>query len=431
MDEQEELMSERHRRDPIRARAIFLLAGALIAGPAAADGGRLSGKVVDGSGAPVDGLHVVFTAKEAAGISIPPAAVKKGRFAVGSFPSGAYTVQVDDPKYAILHFTLSIRGADGAAMDNINTDVAAGTLAPSFQIGESQRGDLTLVLGPGLQDVQGRSVNVAAATATSASLKRLNDIFAQGDMHRLLEEADAALAKDPDLGGAIYLRAVAQWKLGKPAEAADTMRKAIAVLPDQPGIQSVLGQVLLDLGDEQKRAGDEARAKETYAAAAAAFEAELKANPSDSVTLTNRVIALDKAGKADETVAALDALGTADPTNPKILLKKAEVLIDAGKPEEALAVLDQVPNPDVATAQAMYNAAIRLYNAGKMEPVFRSMSKAVKIAPEEALIHRLLGRVLLNRGDTAGAVRELKEFLRLAPNDPAAAEERELVKAME
>src|SRR6185295_16358512 len=102
----------------MRNRMAFLLAGALIAGPAAADGGRLSGKVVDGSGAPVDGLHVVFTAKEAAGISIPPAAVKKGRFAVGNFPSGAYTVQVDDPKYAILHFTLSIRGADGAVMDN-------------------------------------------------------------------------------------------------------------------------------------------------------------------------------------------------------------------------------------------------------------------------------------------------------------------------
>src|SRR6185503_15208414 len=195
--------------------------------------------------------------------------------------------------------------------------------------------------------------------------------------------------------------------------------------------QSVLGQVLLDLGDEQGRAGDEARAKETYAAAARAFDAELAANPSDSATLTNRVIALDRAGKTDETVAALDALVAADPTNPKIHLKKAEILIDSGKPEEALAVLDQVQNPDVATAQAMYNAAIRLYNAGKMEPVFQSMSKAVKIAPGEAHIHRLLGRVLLNRGDTPGAVRELKEFLRLAPNDPAAAEERELVKAME
>lgn len=424
-------MSERTRPHPIRTRATVLLVAALIAGPALADGGRLSGKVVDESGAPMEGLHVVFTAAEGGGKSIPPAAVKKGRFTVASFPSGAYTVQVDDPKYAIRHFTLSIRGADGAVLDNLDTDVALGTLPPSFQVSGSQRGDLSLVLGPGLEDVQGRSVSVAAATATSASLKRLNELFAQGDMKRLLEEADAALAKDPQLGGAVYLRAVALWKLGKPGEAADGMRKAIAIIPDQPGIQSVLGQVLLDLGDEQRRGGDEARAKETYAAAAGAFDAELKANPSDKVTLTNRVIALEKAGKADETVAALDTLVTADPSNTKVLLKKAEILIDAGKPEEALAALDQVPNPDDATAKVMYNAALKLYNAGKMEPVFQSMTKAVKLAPEEAQIHRLLGRVLLLRGDTAGAVRELKEFLRLAPNDPAAAEERELVKAME
>jgi tetratricopeptide (TPR) repeat protein len=424
MDEQEEPMSQ-------PTRAIVLLAAALIAGTAAADGGRLSGKVVDEKGAPVDGLHVVFTAAESGGRSIPPAAVKKGKFAIASFPSGSYTVQVDDTKYAVRHFKLEMRGADGGIMDTLDTDVAPGATPPSFQLGGSQRGDLTLVLGPGVEDIQGRTVGVAAAEATSASLKRLNDLFAQGDMKKLLVEADAALAKDPGLGGAVYLRGVALWKLGKPAEAADAIRKAITIIPDQAGIQSVLGQVLLDLGDEQARGGDEARARETYAAAAAAFDAELKTNPGDKTTLTNRVIALDKAGKTDDTVNALNELGAADPSNTKVQLRKAEVLIDANKPEEALAALDQVQNPDTATAQVMYNAALKLYNAGKMEPVYASMSKAVKIAPEEAHIHRLLGRVLLLRGDTAGAVRELKEFLRLAPNDPAAAEERELVKAME
>jgi Flp pilus assembly protein TadD len=42
-----------------------------------------------------------------------------------------------------------------------------------------------------------------------------------------------------------------------------------------------------------------------------------------------------------------------------------------------------------------------------------------------------LARVLLNQGDVPGAVREMKEFLRLAPNDPDAASEREMLKAIE
>src|SRR4029079_4769954 len=111
-----------------------------------------------------------------------------------------------------------------------------------------------------------------------------------------------------------------------------------------------------------------------------------------------------------EVIAALDALVAADPSNPKVHLRKAEILVDAGKPEEALAALDAIPEPDAAAAAVMYNAAVRLYNAGKMEPVYQAMSKAVKIVPQDAHVHHLLGRVLLNRGDTAGAVRELNEF---------------------
>jgi tetratricopeptide (TPR) repeat protein len=409
----------------------LFVAGIALSGVARAEGGRLSGKVTDENGAPVDALHLTFTPAEEGGRGIPPAEVKKGKFAVANFPPGAYTVGVDDSKYAIKHFSLVIRGGDGIRMDQLDTDVADGTLPPSFKVAASQRADLTLVLGPGLKDVQGRSVGVAAAKATSSELKRLNDLFAKGEMSQLLKESDAVLVKDPQLGGAMYLRGVALWKLGRIAEGVEAIRKAAGLIPDQEGIQGVLGLALLDHGDEKRRGGDEASAKASFTEAAHAFEAELQSNPTDKSSLTNRVIALDKAGSGDATVEALNALVAADPSNPKVYLRKAEILTDAGKPEDALAVLAQMPSPDASTGQAMYNAAVRLYNAGKMDPVYAAMTRAVQLAPDDAHVHHLLGRVLLNRGDTKGAAKELKEFLRLAPDDPAAAEERELLKAIE
>src|SRR4029078_7003386 len=121
--------------------------------------------------------------------------------------------------------------------DGLEGDVAPGTPTQPFSVGESQRGDLTLVVGAGVADVQGRTVGIAAPQATSSDLKRLNDLFEKGDMEQLRKEADAVLAKDPKLGGALSLRGVAMWKLGRAAEAADTMRQAIAVIPDQTGIQ--------------------------------------------------------------------------------------------------------------------------------------------------------------------------------------------------
>lgn len=398
---------------------------------ARAEGGRVSGKVIDDKGNPATGIALRFLADPGPGETIPPVEVKKGRFAVAGFPRGPYRIDLGDAPYTIRHLTVEIRGGDGVRIGKLDVDVARGQYPPPFEVSPSQRADVTLVLGPPLEDVQGRAVSIQAAAATSSALKKLNELFARGDMKAVLAEADRLLADDPKLGGAHYLRAVALWKLGRPGDAVASIRTAEELIPDQPGIDGVTGTILMDLGEQERKAGSEEKAKEAWTEAAEAFGRALVKSPNDTSALTNRVIALDRAGKVDETIGALTALLAADPGNAKASLRLAEVESDAGRLEDALAVLDRMPDPNVDTVLALYNVSVKLYNAKKLAPILPAMQKAIRIAPEIPHPHQLLSRVLLNQGDVPGAVRELKEFLRLAPDDPDAAAEREMLKAIE
>ena len=410
---------------------LALLTALLAVTTARAEGGRVSGKAIDDKGSPVSGIALRFVADPGPGEAIPPVEVKKGRFAVAGFPRGPYRIDLGDAPYTIRHLTAEMRGGDGVMIGKLDVDVALGQYPPPFQVSPSQRADVTLVLGPPLEDAQGRAVSIQAAAATSSALKKLNEIFAGKDMKAVLAEADRVLAEDPRLGGAHYLRAVALWKLGRPGDAVASIRTAAEIVPDQSGIDGVTGAILMDFGEQEKKSGHGEKAQEAWTEAAEAFGRALVKSPNDPPALTNRIIALDRAGRSDETIAALSALLAADPANAKASLRLAELESDAGRLEEALAVLDRMPNPNANTVRALYNVSVKLYNAKRLAPILPAMQKAIGIAPEIPHPHQLLSRVLLNQGDVPGAVRELKEFLRLAPDDPDAASEREMLRAIE
>lgn len=405
------------RRGDRYSRAITLLMTLFAAFTVRADGGRVSGKVIDDNGNPVSGIALQFVPDPGPGDTIPPVDVKKGRFAVAGFPRGSYRIELGNAPFTIRHLIVEIRGGDGVRLGKLDLDVAPGRYPPPFEISPSQRADVTLTLGPPLEDAQGRAVSIQAAATTSSALRSLNELFAAGDMKAVLGESDRLLVKDPNLGGAHYLRAVALFKLGRPGEAVESIRKAEELVPDQPGLDTVAGSILMALSDWN-------RAAEAFGRAAA------KA-PKDPAALTNVVIALDRAGNVDETIAALQALLSVEPANAKATLRLAELFSDAGRLEDALSVLDRMQDPTVDTAVALYNVAVKLYNAKRLVPIVPAMRKAILIAPDLPHPHQILSRVLLNQGDVPGAVRELKEFLRLAPDDPEAAAEREMLKAIE
>jgi len=414
-----------------RTLAAVALAAALATSAALAAGGRVSGKVLDESGAPLDGVVLRFVAEGTGSPAVPPVDVKKGKFAVGNFPKGPHRVEVEGGGWVIRRIEMEVRDAQNNVVGDLAADIGPGVLPPSFEVTGSQRAKLTLTLAvPAEGERVVSAVGIAKAAATSAELTRLNDLLEREDMPGLLAAADEVLASEPDLGPAMYLRGVAKWKTGDVSGAIADLRRAAEIDSGQPGVHGVLGEVLLGEGDRLAQAGRDDEARAAFGEAADAMAAQIADSPDEIAWVHNRVIALDRAGRTDEAIAALRELIAADPSNRRAYLRLGELLTDAGRSQEALDVLATVPEPAADVAIATYNAAVPPFNRGETDVVIAAMRRAIGYAPDLPYLHGMLGRALLGAGDREGALAEFREVVRLAPDDPEAEAVKPLIEAL-
>ena len=78
-----------------------------------------------------------------------------------------------------------------------------------------------------------------------------------------------------------------------------------------------------------------------------------------------------------------------------------------------------------------YELAKTYWAAGRWEDAQSHTEKALSLRSDFAPAHVLLGNVLLRKGDTNGALRQFKEYLRLDPQGPMAEQTRTLVAKIE
>jgi tetratricopeptide (TPR) repeat protein len=288
---------------------------------------------------------------------------------------------------------------------------------------------IDLVIAP--KEVQESLAMEVAVSESRGPLKDMSDLYAAGDFEGVLTMSDKLLAEKPDVGPAVYLRGVALWKLGRFEEARKALVRAVELVPDQPGIFGVAASVTLDRADELADAGQEAEAVEIYAEAAELFRRNLELDPDSRPSLLNRAAALDKAGKTDELEEVLLEIVEVDPGYLQAYFRLSTLYTQAGRAADALAVLDRIPGGDKSAAAAIYNVAVKLYNEDNLEAAELAARKAAEIDPDLAPVRRLLARVYLAQGNDAAAIPEIEKFLELAPDDPEADDERQLLKALQ
>jgi tetratricopeptide (TPR) repeat protein len=264
----------------------------------------------------------------------------------------------------------------------------------------------------------------------SGELEVLNALFDLGQWDQLLERSAEHLAEHPDDGSAVYLRGVALWRTDSPDQAVEHLRRAQELVPDQPGIHGTTGVILLDLGAKQDGQGLKDEAVATYSEAADELALQLEETPDDMTHLINRVIATEKAGDTDAAIATLRTILELEPGQAQARKRLGELLIASGNPEEAIEILSEMDGDAEATADRIYNAAVELWNAGKLEETVTAVNKAIELDSGNALFYRLLGRTLVQKGDNEQALVALEQAVALAPDDPAAATDQQLIDAI-
>ena len=355
---------------------------------------------------------------------------KKGKFTIGGVERGTYTPVIETPGLLLVSVEFSARWPTGEQVAQFKEENVRQAGVPSFQMVPFYRAELDLVVTKAVEQKR-TGAELSAALDPAGKLTRLNALFDLSKWDDLLVESEAVLGENPDLGGAHYLRGVALWRLGRLDEAIEEIRLGVELKLDQPGIWGVLGSALLQSASSLRGAGQQQQAVVRFGEAADAISRQLEATPDSSVHLNNLVIALEGAERPDETVAVLNRLLEVAPERKEVYLRLAEVLTAAGRPEEAVEVLQRAPEPGPEFGVAIYNVAVVLWNQEKNEATLEAVNRAIELLPDQALVHRLRGRALIAVGQIPEGVEELKVYLRMAPDDPEAEAERELVEMLE
>jgi len=393
--------------------------------------GKIQGTVIDQDGNPVGGITLLFTPSDEGS---PNAARKlkvnkKGRFSHSFFPADVYDVELVESDEQFLKTMVYVLLNDSRLEVDRNAADAHPTQGlPAISVRPGSTAVIDLVIAP--KEVQESLAMDVAVSESRGPLKDMSDLYAAGDYEGVLAKADKLLAEKPNVGPAIYLRGVALWKLGRLDEAREALVRAVELVPDQPGILGVTATVMLDRADELAAAGQEAEAAEIYVEAAELFRRNLELNPDSRPSLLNRAAALDKAGRTEELEEVLLEIIVVDPEYLQAYFRLSTLYTQAGRVDEALAVLDRIPGEDKSAAAAIYNVAVNLYNDDNLEAAELAARKAAEIDPDLAPVRRLLARVYLGQGNDAAAIPEIEKFLELAPDDPEADDERQLLEAL-
>jgi tetratricopeptide (TPR) repeat protein len=194
----------------------------------------------------------------------------------------------------------------------------------------------------------------------------------------------------------------------------------------------------------QGAAGLSPEQRELQAAAGAAIEALRAGRDDEAITKLNDVIvklptcsdcfynlglAYTHKQQWAEAEAALKKSIELKPTNPDPYNGLANVYNAQKRFDEALAMNSKATELSGTTggagggnAESMYNQGVVLFNAGKYADAKVQFDAATKADPTNANAFYQLGMTALNLGQIPDAVAALQTFIKLAPNDPKAAQ---------
>lgn len=314
-----------------------------------------------------------------------------------------------------------------------------------------------------------------APTTANGWLDRALALSQSGDRTGAVEAAGRAIELAPQNSAAWANRGVYRFWTGDYEGAAADLDKAVDIDPSERIAMN--GNALLAMNEgryddaviELSRAlrqapGDDFAlsnrahsymALEQYDRALRDFDTLIAARPGDVSLKLLRIGALERAGRTDQAGAEMDALAEADPSGSRIQLNRAALKLAHNDPQAASDILDRLlatdpENPesalllraeasialgrldiaerDFAAVREAHPADPDMLNnlcwtaatgGALLDQALRDCDAALAISPDDAAILDSRGRVLLQRGDPAGALVAYDAALAIEPELPA------------
>jgi tetratricopeptide (TPR) repeat protein len=249
--------------------------------------------------------------------------------------------------------------------------------------------------------------NGAAAIELGISLAQMGR---QGDAIARLEALTRKTPRDDRAWSALGF---AYHAAARPRDAETAMRKALALPPERAEEHRDLGALFASQGRDR-----EARAE---------FQKAMKLDPKDAAAWVNLGNLERRAGRDEQALAAYQAAEARDSSQALALQGEAQTLAAMGRAREAEAAYRRWIQRRPSDFGARLEAIHYFVSEGRSDVALEIARGAVRIDPNSADAHLMLGVALDATGDKRGALSELRRAQVLAADAAGRARAQSLV----
>jgi tetratricopeptide (TPR) repeat protein len=230
----------------------------------------------------------------------------------------------------------------------------------------------------------------------------------QGKVVEALVDFDRALNRRPDDVATLLQRAQLHDQRGETDAALEDFNHAIQAAPQNT-------TALLMRGHFYEQHGQQAAALHD-------MDGVLALEPQNTAALATEARLLQQLGNLAGAQSALERLRQAQPTDAAVVLRQVDVLTQQKQYEQALALIRQAL-ADGASPEPLYRTAGQLrYGMGEYGRALANYTAALNVQPENGAAYQGIGLAQRQLGNFPAAVVAFRQYLRLVPNAPDAAE---------
>lgn len=413
----------------LRALSIALcLVLALAASAHAVGEGRVIGTITNPEGKPIQGIKITVT-RPGTNYKQEKVTDKNGKFTLIILDATQeYVLRMEKEGYDPYEETIKPKPEDVLRLSYTLAEMApqqpAGPSEEEVKKLEGKNQAIT-AFNEGVSLLQANNLAGAAgkfeeATKLDPALApahgALAEVYSEQKKHaEALASADRYLELEPGNVRALRVRFDAIRALGDKEKLGPALDALVAA--DKSRETAVR---LYNLGAEASRTGDRDGAVGYLKRAI-----EIDPTLDQAYTAMGQVLIVKKSYK--EAIEAVDPLLARNPNNLEALTIRYEALKSSGdkagaaKAQEAMKAAQSAMNPD-----DLFKQGVALYNANNMAGAVDAFKMALTVNPKHAKSHYMLGLAYAGT-DAAKAKEHLEKFLELAPDDPDAAQAKEML----
>ena len=373
---------------------------------------RVSGKVVNAAGEPVNDVVIRLEPVEPGEPALEAKTKKKGQYFFGMVGGGDYAVHVTVQGFRVSAVDLLVRDKENRKKFDFKGPMQPGSKLPDLSIGDTDTVTYDFTLAP----------SSAGAGQFGTGLA----VMGTGDLVTLVQKGDSAKARNeiartleitPNDARLLYLAAFLDFQDGKDAEAGTEIDKAISADDNFPGAHLLRGVILEKKGENEAALADYRKEAES------AQDNGLKRDAWVRVAMLAK-----KMNREDDRLQALRKVIEVDPANDAAFTQLLEVYLRQGKDDEVKSLLAAAPESVKNDPAIQFNIGVQAWNRGNAAAAATAFARAIELDPKLPDAHRQLGYCMVNLGQHDKALEELQRDLDLAPGAPDVAEVKEIIK---